>query len=180
MSHWLDMRCDVASTAVTNHEIHVTNGWNGTPCVGSTNFWSHDAWKVLSVRSQENLFSFLTPQLEVEGSLFLFFFSLFLALLSIESIVKTPLTKFEKHTCLHVAQSCTDRKQARSFARFTATFVDWMKWRHILSQEKQLVLSYRLRACFKNSLQQHPHAGTLTGGSLACSSVTSKKNSSFF
>ena len=37
-----------------------------------------------------------------------------------------------------------------------------------------------LRACFKNSLQQHPHAGTLTGGSFACSSVTSKKNSSFF
>ena len=35
-----------------------------------------------------------------------------------------------------------------------------------------------LRACFKNSLQQHPHAGTLTGGSFACSSVTSKKNSS--
>ena len=33
-----------------------------------------------------------------------------------------------------------------------------------------------LRACFKNSLQQHPHAGTLTGGSFACS----KKNSSFF
>ena len=39
-----------------------------------------------------------------------------------------------------------------------------------------------LRACFKikNSLQQHPHAGTLTGGSFACSRVTSKKNSSFF
>ena len=72
MSHWFDMRCDVASTTVTNHEIHVTNR---TPCVGSTNFWSHDAWKVLSVRSQENLFSFFDTT-AWSWRVTLFFFSL--------------------------------------------------------------------------------------------------------